>query len=83
MGEEGVILKHHGNAALSWRAVGDILAIHQHYATAAGLQPCNDAQGGRLAATRGAEQYAKAACGNVQVNFSQSRAAAPAFRDAF
>src|SRR5690606_40709372 len=59
--EQGVVLKHHGNAALGRRQVRDIFATNPHAAGGGAFQPRNDAQRGGFTAARGAK-IGRASC---------------------
>ena len=78
--EQRVALKHHADAAALDRARGDVFVAKVH--GAAGIrrfQPRNDAQRGRLATARGAEQHDSLAGSNVEVHRLQHALAAKVF----
>ena len=54
---EGEHLEDHGDIALGGRLLADVLAVDQDLAGGRKLQPGDHAQGGGLAAARGAEEH--------------------------
>ena len=66
MGKERVGLEHHRHASIGGGQVGDILAPDQDAPGAGAFQPGDQAQGGGLAAARGAQQGDQRAGGDVE-----------------
>ena len=65
--KERVVLKHHADAALLDRHVGDVLAVHEYAALGGPLEAGEHGECGRLARPRGAQQRQKLAAGDLEV----------------
>ena len=66
VGEQGVVLEHHGGAALLRRQPGDVAAIEADGAAVQRHEPGDGAQDGGLAAAAGAQQSENGALVDAQ-----------------
>src|SRR5262249_3539563 len=66
--EERVRLKDHRDATLGRRQVGDVDASDEDVAARRRLEPCDQPEGGGLAATRRPEQYEHPSCGRLEAH---------------
>src|SRR5207237_749353 len=83
--EQRVVLEHHADAPLFGRPVdrraADQLAVEPDLARGDLPEPADAAQHGRLAATRGPEQAADRAAGELEVQIGERGAGAIAVRE--
>jgi hypothetical protein len=68
MGEQGIMLEHHGCPATQGRKTEHALATNADITRGRGLMPGHQAQQGRLAAATWAEQAAITAVWHMQIN---------------
>ncbi len=81
MGKQGVVLKHHAEAALRGRHRRHILTRHRDAAAVRRLEAGQQAQHGRLAAPRRPEQRQNLSLGDVERDRTYGDAGAPTFLD--
>src|SRR5690554_5559183 len=80
---ERIALEHHGNAALGGRRRVDHIARNLHGAGRRVLEPCDNAQQGRLSAARRPHENDELPFGNGQVDAMQHIDRTEGFLDVF